>query len=86
MKTFQVLGSALVITSTTAFLITNSASISGNQDTEERWLAGDHHVHSRYSVGWNQETNPPTPVLAGDAIYPIPMNALMARNYGLDWM
>ncbi len=34
MKTFQVLGSALVITSTTDFLITNSASISGNLDPE----------------------------------------------------
>jgi hypothetical protein len=86
MKTFQVLGSVIVITSTTAFLITNSDAISGSQLTEERWLAGDHHVHSRYSVGWNEETNPPTPELAGDAIYPIPMNALMARNYGLDWM
>lgn len=86
MKTFQVVGSAIVITSTTAFLMTSSGSISGSQETVERWLAGDHHVHSRYSVGWNQETDPPTPVLAGDAIYPIPMNALMARNYGLDWM
>jgi hypothetical protein len=86
MKTFQVLSSAIIVTSTTAFLVANSESISGSQQTEERWLAGDHHVHSRYSVGWNQETDPPTPVLAGDANYPIPMNALMARNFGLDWM
>ncbi len=86
MKTFQVLSSAIIVTSTTAFLVANSESISGGQQTEERWLAGDHHVHSRYSVGWNQETDPPTPELAGDAIYPIPMNALMARNFGLDWM
>ena len=86
MKTFQVLSSAIIVTSTTAFLVANSESISGSQQTEERWLAGDHHVHSRYSVGWNQETDPPTPELAGDAIYPIPMNALMARNFGLDWM
>jgi hypothetical protein len=86
MKTFQVLSSAIIVTSTTAFLVANSGSISGSQQTEERWLAGDHHVHSRYSVGWDEETNPPSPVLAGDAIYPIPMNALMARNYGLDWM
>ncbi len=50
------------------------------------WLAGDHHIHSRYSVGWNNDTNPPTPILGGDAIYPIAMNAVMARQHGLDWM
>ena len=51
-----------------------------------RWLAGDHHIHSRYSVGWNRDTDPPTPIIGGDAIYPIPMNALMARYHGLSWM
>lgn len=53
---------------------------------EPQWLAGDHHVHSRYSVGWNMEDDVPTPIIGGDAIYPIPMNALMARRFGLDWM
>ena len=52
----------------------------------ERWLAGDHHVHSRFSVEWNAKTQPPTPIIGGDAIYPIPMNALMGRRHGLDWM
>lgn len=52
----------------------------------ETWLAGDHHIHSRYSLGWDMETDPPTPVPGGDAIYPIPMNALMAKRHGLDWM
>jgi len=51
-----------------------------------RWLAGDHHVHSQFSVGWDEKTNPPTPILGGDAIYPIPVNAKMARRYGLSWM
>jgi len=51
-----------------------------------RWLAGDHHIHSRYSVGWDESTQPPTPLLGGDAIYPIPMNAVMARRFGLAWM
>lgn len=51
-----------------------------------RWLAGDHHIHSRYSVGWDRSTDPPSPILGGDAIYPTPMNALMARHYGLAWM
>lgn len=51
-----------------------------------RWLAGDHHIHTRYSVGWDREADPPKPIVAGDAIYPIQMNALMARHYGLSWM
>ncbi len=37
------------------------------QDTRS-WLAGDHHIHSQYSVGWNRDTNPPTPEIGGDAI------------------
>jgi hypothetical protein len=52
----------------------------------EAWLAGDHHIHSRYSVGWDETVEPPSPIVGGDAIYPIPMNALMARSYGLRWM
>lgn len=59
---------------------------SAAQTDGPRWLAGDHHIHSRYSVGWNRETDPPTPIIAGDAIYPIGMNAAMARYYGLSWM
>jgi hypothetical protein len=51
-----------------------------------QWLAGDHHIHSRYSVGWDRETDPPAPIIAGDAIYPIAMNAAMGRHYGLGWM
>lgn len=49
------------------------------------WLAGDHHIHSRYSVSY-EEADPPTPVVGGDGIYPIPMNAVMARRFGLSWM
>lgn len=52
----------------------------------ERWLAGDHHVHSRFSVGWDRSMEPPAPVMGGDATYPIPMNAVMGRRHGLDWM
>lgn len=56
-----------------------------------RWLAGDHHVHSEYSVTWSEkgapsEDQPPVPRIAGDAIYPIIENARQARAYGLDWM
>ncbi|OYU70190.1 MAG: phosphoesterase [Alphaproteobacteria bacterium PA2] len=51
-----------------------------------RWLAGDHHVHSRFSVGYDAKTTPPTPIMGADAAYPIPMNAVMARRFGLSWM
>lgn len=51
-----------------------------------QWIAGDHHIHSRYSTGWDTEQNPPAPLLGGDAIYPIQMNALMAKYFGLGWM
>jgi hypothetical protein len=62
---------------------------------KKSWLAGDHHIHSRYSVVYDQSTDPPTPIFGYrpsapidryDGIYPIPMNALMARNHGLDWI
>lgn len=58
----------------------------GRSGDGRTWLAGDHHIHSRYSVGWDRSTDPPTPILAGDARYPTPMNALMARHHGLAWM
>ncbi|PFO01245.1 phosphoesterase [Bacillus sp. AFS076308] len=50
------------------------------------WLAGDHHVHSEWSVGWDNSTNPPTAIRGGDAIYPIVKNAENGKKYGLDWM
>jgi hypothetical protein len=53
---------------------------------EARWLAGDHHIHSRFSVGYDESTTPPTPLLGKDARYPIPTNAEMARKFGLSWM
>ena len=71
-------------------LILSSPLISNGQNTtdptERRWLAGDHHIHSRFSVGWDREQDPPEPIIGGDAIYPTPMNALMGRFYGLSWM
>ena len=61
-------------------------ALATDADEGRRWLAGDHHIHSRYSVRWNPVTSPPTPIIGGHAIYPIPMIALMARHYGLGWM
>ncbi|WP_374470207.1 phosphoesterase [Phenylobacterium sp.] len=56
---------------------------------ERRWLAGDHHVHSEFSVSYKEGPDkdaPPTPVIAGDARNPIPVNARMAVKHGLAWM
>jgi hypothetical protein len=54
-------------------------------DSGKRWLAGDHHIHSRYSVGYDWD-NPPAFTIGTDGVYPIPMNAVMARHFGLAWM
>jgi hypothetical protein len=54
------------------------------QEPEERWLAGDHHIHSRYSVSYD-EGNLPAFTVGEDGVYPIPMNALMAHHFGLAW-
>ncbi len=72
----------------TALLLLSQSCDTGDWEQSPggaRWLAGDHHIHSRYSVGWNRETDPPSPIIGGDAIYPIPMNALMAKRFGLSW-
>ena len=57
-----------------------------SDERSRRWLAGDHHIHSEYSVGLDNSTTPPTPIIGGDAIYPVALNANQARYYGLDWM
>ena len=60
---------------TVSLLMLISSSLTMAQDTETAaWIAGDHHIHSRFSVGWNRDQEPPAPILAGDAIYPTPMN------------
>ena len=66
--------------------LSGCASPDAGPGEDRAWLAGDHHVHSRYSVGWDSSQDPPAPIIGGDAIYPIPMNALMARHHGLSWM
>lgn len=50
------------------------------------WLAGDHHVHSRYSAGWDRNQDPPAPQIGAESFHSIPLNAQMARHYGLAWM
>ena len=56
------------------------------QNMERRWLAGDSHIHSHWSPGYDQATTPPKPILGGDAIYPTPVNARKAQEFGLSWM
>lgn len=55
-----------------------------------RWIAGDHHIHSEFSADYPDvapgATEAPAPVLGADGRYSIPMNAWMARQYGLGWM
>ncbi|GFM30548.1 phosphoesterase [Novosphingobium sp. PY1] len=54
------------------------------------WLAGDHHVHSEFSAGWQLDPAhpdaPPKPVLGGDSRHTGLQNAQMARRFGLDWI
>ena len=59
-------------------------------DASRQWLAGDHHVHTQYSVDWAQKdaagNEPPTPIIGGDAVHPIADIARKAKAFGLDWM
>ena len=74
-------GIQLILISCTA----TDSEVVEKPDTRQ-WLAGDHHIHSQYSVGWDREHNPPAPIIGGDAVYPAPTNALMAKQFGLSWM
>jgi hypothetical protein len=53
---------------------------------EKRWLAGDHHIHSHFSPGYDYTVNPPKPIIGGDAVNPMPTNATFAKKHGLSWM
>src|SRR5262245_50137872 len=61
-------------------------SLAFAQREERAWLAGDSHIHSHWSPGYDKSKDPPEPVIGGDAIYPTPVNAQKARQYGLSWM
>jgi hypothetical protein len=53
---------------------------------ERQWLAGDSHIHSHWSPGYDRTVNPPTILKGQDAMYSTPKNAAMARQHGLAWM
>ena len=84
------MGMGLCLLGTLVVLGLAESSETASERRSRRWLAGDHHIHSEYSVGNNDHDNdpttPPLPVIGGDAIYPVALNAQHARSYGLDWM
>lgn len=76
------------------FAIVTSCTYSDNENSQsdfiiqgdKTWLAGDHHIHGKFSATWDWQTSPPTPILFGDAHYFTALNARMAKVHGLDWM
>ena len=62
------------------------AIVTWAQTPGEQWLAGDSHVHSHWSPGYDRTADPPAPIRGGDAIYSTPQNARMAEKFGLQWM
>lgn len=76
--------SAALIAAIALYTLSSSVHSGDEEEAGERWLAGDHHIHSRYSVTYDED-NPPEYSIGGDGVYPIPMNALMAKHFGLEW-
>ncbi len=67
------------------FAFTALVALTGHAHAEEArtWLAGDHHVHSRFS---GKRAEDGTYVLGKDGIYTLPENARRAQQYGLNWV
>jgi hypothetical protein len=57
-----------------------------DEENTEKWLAGDHHIHSIYSVKWNEDVTPPEPMMGSDGIVSTEENARMGYKHGLSWM
>ena len=68
------------------FVIAGAAIILSAQASERRWLAGDSHVHSHWSPGYDRTGDTPRVIKGRDAIYSTPQNASMAERFGLSWM
>lgn len=69
-----------------AMLPAVSAAATAPAGAGRQWLAGDHHVHSEWSVDWDRSTTPPTPLRGGDSPYSRSRNAAQAKAFGLRWM
>ncbi|MDC1328761.1 hypothetical protein N8291_05540 [Pseudomonadales bacterium] len=55
--------------------------VSASAFAENRWLAGDHHIHSHFSPGYDYSASPPRPVIGGDAVNSFATNATIAKKY-----
>ena len=69
-----------------AALTAGGAAIAVSQTEAPAWLAGDSHIHSHWSPGYDRTVNPPAPIKGGDARYSTPVNAQKAKDFGLSWM
>ena len=67
-------------------LCTAAALALATRAADREWLAGDSHIHSHWSTGYDYRSSPPTPIKGRDALYSTPRNAAMARRFGLRWM
>ena len=47
-------------------------AVVSTQTVDRQWLAGDSHIHSQWSPGYDETKSPPEPIVAGDARYPTP--------------
>ena len=70
----------------TCVLCSAAALALATRAADREWLAGDSHIHSHWSAGYDQRTSPPTAIKGRDAMYSTPRNAAMARQHGLRWM
>jgi hypothetical protein len=69
------------------FLLIAAGAVAWCAPTSERqWLAGDSHVHSHWSAGYDRRQSPPVVLKGQDALYSTPRNAVMGRRFGLRWM
>jgi hypothetical protein len=70
-------------------IVAPKGSVTPASAATRSWQAGDHHVHSWFSVSLKPSSDPSQPpelVIAGDANNPIATNASMAAKHGLSWM
>jgi len=76
----------LLATLIVAFVAWPEVACADDPDGGRRWQAGDHHVHSEWSVDWDRSTSPPAPIRGGDSPYTRTRNARQALANGLSWM
>ncbi|AMO58842.1 hypothetical protein [Endozoicomonas montiporae] len=67
-------------------LIPLGFSMMATANAERQWLAGDHHAHTHWSVGWDRSTDPWSPIKGGDSPHTYLDNAKAAKKYGLSWL